>query len=65
MRRAPLELDVETLRCCLLIGGLDVSAERAPALVPTVAALLAACERVATLELSCDGGSGRPGASAR
>jgi hypothetical protein len=58
-----IELDAETLRRCLRIGGLEVSAERAAALLPTVAALLAACERVAALELSCQGGSAPSGAS--
>ena len=63
MGRTPIELDAETLRRCLRIGGLEVSAARAEALLPTVEALLAACERVAALELCCGGGSGPPGAS--
>jgi hypothetical protein len=60
----PIGLDPETLRRCLRTGGLEVSAERAAALLPTVAALLAACERVVALELSCEGGSGPPGVGA-
>ena len=63
MSRATPELDPQTLRGWLRIGGLEISAERAEVLLPAVAALLAACERVAALELSCDGGSGPPGVS--
>jgi len=63
MSDAAIELDAETLRRCLRLGGLAVSAERAGALLPAVAALLAACERVAALELSCEGGSGPTGES--
>ena len=63
MSRAAPELDPQTLRRCLRIGGLEISAERAEALLPAVAALLAACERVAAIELSCEGGIGPPGMS--
>jgi hypothetical protein len=63
MSDAAIELDAKTLRRCLRLGGLAVSAERAAALLPAVAALLAACERVAALELSCEGGSGPIGES--
>jgi hypothetical protein len=62
MSHATVELDAEMLRRCLRLGGLAVSVERASALLPAVAALLAACERVAALELSCEGGSGPIGA---
>ena len=55
MSHAPL--DAATLQHCLRIRGLVVSTERAAALLPTVAALLAGCERIAALELSCAGGS--------
>jgi len=58
MRHAAIELDAETLRRCLRLGGLELSAERAAALLPVVAALLGGCERVAALDLSCEGGSG-------
>ena len=63
MGRTPIVLDPETLQRCLRIGGLEVSTKRAATLLPTVAGLLAACERVAALELSCEGGSAPSGAS--
>lgn len=53
-----IDLDAETLRRCLRFGGLDVSVERAPSLLPVVAALLAGCDRLAALGLSCAGGCG-------
>jgi hypothetical protein len=62
MSHATIELDAEMLRCCLRLGGLDLPVERAAALLPVVAALLKGCERVAALELSCEGGSGPLGA---
>jgi hypothetical protein len=51
-----IDLDAETLRRCLRFGGLEVSVERAPALLPVVAALLAGCDRLATLNLATPGG---------
>lgn len=47
MTSAASELDAETLRRCLRLGGLEVSTERALALVPAVSALLAGCGRLA------------------
>jgi hypothetical protein len=56
-----IDLDAETLRRCLRFGGLEVSVERAPSLLPVVAALLAGCDRLAALDLSCAGGCGPDG----
>jgi len=56
-----IELDAETLRRCLRVGGLDVSVERAATLLPVVSALLAGCERLAALDLASDGGCGPRG----
>ncbi len=53
-----IDLDAETLRRCLRLGGLDVSVERAAMLMPVVAALLAGCDRLAALDLPCAGGCG-------
>jgi hypothetical protein len=55
------ELDAETLRRCLRLGGLDVSIERAARLQPVVAALLAGCDRLAALDLASAGGCGPDG----
>jgi hypothetical protein len=51
-----IDLDAETLRRCLRFGGLGASAERVPSLLPVVAALLAGCDRLATLDLATSGG---------
>jgi hypothetical protein len=56
-----IELDAETLRRCLRLGGLEVSGERAATLLPVVSALLAGCERLAALDLASDGGCGPRG----
>ena len=56
-----IDLDAETLRRCLRFGGLEVSVERAAALLPVVAALLAGCDRLSALDLSCAGGCGPDG----
>jgi hypothetical protein len=56
-----IDLDAETLRRCLRFGGLDVTVERAAALLPMVAALLAGCDRLAALDPSCPGGCGPDG----
>jgi hypothetical protein len=53
-----IDLDAETLRRCLRLGGLDLSVERAATLLPVVAALLAGCSRLATLDLATEGGCG-------
>ncbi len=58
MSLSAIDLDAETLRHCLRLGGLDVSVERAAVLLPVVAALLAGCDRLAALDLSCAGGCG-------
>ena len=62
MTSSAIELDAETLRRCLRLGGLEVSGERAVALLPVVVALLAGCERLAALDLSSEGGCGPDGA---
>lgn len=56
-----IELDAETLRRCLRLGGLEVSAERAATLLPVAGALLAGCERLAALDLASQGGCGPEG----
>jgi hypothetical protein len=53
-----IDLDAETLRRCLRLGGLDLSVERAATLLPVVAALLVGCSRLATLDLATAGGCG-------
>ena len=53
-----VDLDAEMLRRCLRFGGLEVSVERAAKLLPVVAALLAGCDRLTALDLSCAGGCG-------
>ena len=55
------ELDAETVRRCLRLGGLDVSVERAAMLLPVVTALLAGCDRLAALDLASAGGCGPDG----
>ena len=61
MAGSAVELDAETLRHCLRLGGLEVSSERAATLLPVVSALLAGCERLAALDLAGDGGCGPRG----
>ncbi len=58
MTGSAVELDAETLRRCLRLGGLEVTGERAAALLPVVAALLAGCERLVALDLASEGGCG-------
>ena len=62
MTGTAIELDAETLRRCLRLGGLEVSGARAAALLAVVAALLAGCDRLAALDLSSEGGCGPNGA---
>jgi hypothetical protein len=61
MTHAAIDLDAETLRRCLRLGGLEVSGERAATLLPVAGALLAGCERLASLDLASDGGCGPRG----
>ena len=61
MSLSPIDLDAETLRRCLRLGGLDISMERATTLLPVVAALLVGCDRLAALDLASAGGSGPNG----
>ena len=61
MTHSAIELDAETLRRCLRLGGLEVSDERAATLLPVVSALLAGCERLAALDLASAGGCGPRG----
>lgn len=58
MEPATIELDHESLRSLLRVGGLDVSSERARSLLPLASALLAGCDRLATLDLASSGGCG-------
>jgi hypothetical protein len=58
MESVVTDLDAETLRRCLRLGGLDVAVERAALLLPVAAALLAGCDRLATLDLASPGGCG-------
>jgi hypothetical protein len=56
-----IDLDAETLRRCLRLGGLEISGARATLLLPAVSALLAGCDRLAALDLSTAGGCGPNG----
>ena len=56
-----IDLDAETLRRCLRLGGLETSLERAAAVLPVAKALLAGCDRLAALDLAVQGGSGIAG----
>ena len=58
MHHVGAELDAPLLRQLLQVGGLVVSAERALTLLPVAAALLAGCDRLATLDLASEGGCG-------
>jgi len=51
-------LDAEILGRVLRLGGLDIPADRAAALLPVVHALLGGCDRLARLDLAASGGSG-------
>jgi hypothetical protein len=62
MTQASTDLDAETLRRCLRLGGLETSLERAAAVLPVVKRLLAGCDRLAALDLPAQGGSGIAGA---
>jgi hypothetical protein len=59
--QAPIDLDAETLRRCLRLGGLAVDRDRAAAVLPLARALLAGCGRLAALDLAVPGGSGIAG----
>jgi hypothetical protein len=61
MTASAVELDAETLRRCLQLGGLAVSVERAATLLPVVSALLAGCERLSALDFASAGGCGPDG----
>ena len=61
MTHGPIDLDAETLRRCLRLGGLEVDRERAEVVQPLAKALLAGCDRLATLDLAVPGGSGFAG----
>ncbi len=52
------DLDAEQLRCCVRLGGLEISGERAEKLLPLAQALLRGCERLEALELSVKGAAG-------
>jgi len=58
MRHVAAELHAPLLRQLLQVGGLAVSDERALIVLPVASALLAGCDRLATLELARDGGCG-------
>lgn len=61
MESMATDLDAETLRRCLRNGGLEIAVERAMLLLPAVTALLAGCDRLASLDLESPGGSGPEG----
>jgi hypothetical protein len=63
--QSSIDLDTETLRRCLRLGGLETSLERAAAVLPLVKALLAGCDRLAMLDLPIQGGSGIAGVEER
>ena len=52
-----LPIDAASLRRWLALGGLTISEERAGQVLPLAAGLLAAGDRLATLELAASGGS--------
>jgi hypothetical protein len=54
----PDDIDAETLRRMLRAGGLEVTAERASAILPVALALLKGCDRLASLDIEGTGGSG-------
>jgi hypothetical protein len=51
-------LDVELLRRTTELGGLNLPADRAEALLPLAKALLKSCEKLEALDLSAKGGAG-------
>ena len=55
---SPDDIDAETLRRMLRAGGLEVTAERARAILPVALALLKGCDRLAALDIEGGGGSG-------
>jgi hypothetical protein len=61
MKPAATDLDETLLRRLLRVGGLDVTSERARALLPLASALLASCDRLAALDLATGGGCGPDG----
>jgi hypothetical protein len=63
--QSSIDLDTETLRRCLRLGGLETSLERAAAVLPLVKALVAGCDRLAMLDLPIQGGSGIAGVEER
>lgn len=52
------DLDADMLRFLLRVGGLEISGERAAALLPVAVSLLAGCDRLAALDLASEGGCG-------
>ncbi|HKF63633.1 MAG TPA: hypothetical protein VKB42_19835 [Dongiaceae bacterium] len=54
----PDDIDAEALRRMLRAGGLEVTAERAGAILPVALALLKSCDRLASLDIEGSGGSG-------
>ena len=63
--QSSIDLDTETLRRCLRLGGLETCLERAAAVLPLAKALLAGCDRLAMLDLPIQGGSGIAGVEER
>ena len=55
---SPDDIDAETLRGMLRAAGLEVTAERARAILPVALALLKGCDRLASLDIEGSGGSG-------
>ena len=55
---SPDDIDAETLHRMLRAGGLEVTAERARAILPVALALLKGCDRLASFEIEGSGGSG-------
>ena len=58
MASSPKELDVEQLRVCVRLGGLEISKERAAKLLPLARALLKGCRSLEALDLTATGGAG-------
>jgi len=54
----PDEIDAETLRRMLAAGGLEVTKERAAAIVPVALGLLRGCDRLAAMDIPGEGGNG-------
>ena len=58
MASSPKDFDVEQLRVCVRLGGLEISEERAARLLPLAKALLKGCRNLEALELTAKGGAG-------